>query len=620
MGITLSDIEIYRDLKVISFDVFDTAVVRETFRPKDIFDIVEARYGNGFKEQRMLAERQAKAKSGGECSLDFIYKTLGVLVPVLKPELQDVKEYEIALELQHCKPCREILDFYNTIRDKYRVIFISDMYLSREIIGKMLKNAGYQEHEVYVSGEIGVNKHQGGLFDHVINDLGIKHDQILHIGDNYASDILVAARKGINTYYFINNYDKSFTNPDIPDKKIDKLYNHRDFSTSFLTKLLTEKENSNAGIYNKIGFYWGIIFYEFVKWVISQADGRKIFFNSRDGFIPHKIAKCIMGIENCTYVLLSRRSSSFIGFDTDYPINHQKNLYFYNAIRFQRVNTIKQLLACIGFDSSTVHNQIRKAGFSGDEDNIEPFKFDGQQTHEKLENLIQAIEPEIYDHCSSKKQALLDYIDTLDMQGNDIFCDIGYNGSIQYCIELMTGINFDGKYFEIYDREIKLDCKKEGFLSTGKNLTYGYGGLLETIFSAPHGGPVGYDCCEPVLFEDSDLRITILNKIHDGIIEFCLKWHELNQKHRLDITRETVISMVMRFLKQPSLEEAKYGMEIPFDNGAENALENITWFNEHRIKTGRIVECYNRSYWQEAFLKILNNSHYAGLARFLELS
>lgn len=325
-----------------------------------------------------------------------------------------------------------------------------------------------------------------------------------------------------------------------------------------------------------------------------------------------------MDVKNCTYIYLSRRSSSFIGFDCNYPINHEKNLYFYNAFRFQRVDTIKQLLGCIGFDSSKVVEKIKKAGFAGDEDNIEPFKIKKEETHEKIENLLQLIEPELYEHCSIKKQQLLDYIKNLGIKSRDVFCDIGYNGSIQYCMELMTDIKFDGKYFEIYDRKIKLDCKKEGFLSTGKNFTYGYGGLLETIFSAPHGGVIGYNNCEPLFFEDSGMRINILNKIHDGIIEFCLKWHELNKRQKLDIDREIIRSMVMRFLKEPSLKEAFYGQEVPFDNGAEDALENITWFNEDRIKKGRIIECYNRSYWKEAFIKILENSNYAGLIKLIK--
>jgi len=641
------DLKNYKNIKVISFDIFDTAVFRETFRPKDIFDIVESKYGNNFKEIRMQAENLAREKNAGECTLDGVYEILEKIYPChpeqsegsiplsiltknvawtdssaspqndkKRLELNEIKNYEIELELKHSRQNKEIFDFYNSIKDKHKVVFISDMYLSKDILKTMLKNAGYGDYPIYLSGELGINKTTGELFDYVIQDLGIKTEELLHIGDNYRSDVLSASKRGINTHYLINNYDKSFSNEDIKSKKIIDLYQHKDYATSFLVKLLTEKENSGTDIYNKIGFYWGVIFYNFTKWVIDEADGRRILFNSRDGYLPYKIAKCIMGTD-CDYVFLARRSSSFIAFDTDYPINHEKNLYFYNALRFQRVNNIKQLLGCIGMDSQKVFSKILKSGFESDKDNIEPFKFNGQEIHEKIQSLLLSIEPEIYDNCLPKKQELLNYIESLNIKNNDVFCDIGYNGSIQYCVELLTGIKLDGKYFEVYKRNIQLDCKKEGFISSGENLTYGYGGLLETIFSAPHGGVIGYNSCEPLLFQDSDTRITILNKIHNGIIEFCVKWHRLNKNVNLDMDKEIIKTMVMRFLKEPSLEEAKYGLEIPFDNGSEEALENITWFNESRIKNGRILECYNRSYWKEAFMQILNNSQYAGLSKFL---
>ncbi|MEI8389175.1 MAG: hypothetical protein WCG23_04735 [bacterium] len=610
------DLKNYKNIKAISFDIFDTAILRETFRPKDIFDIIESKYKNNFKEQRMQAENFAREKNAGECSLDDIYKIFSTITPAFSDKINEIKNYEISLEIKHSQQNKEIFDFYTSIKDNYNVIFISDMYLDKAAIKTMLINAGYGDHPIYLSGELNINKTQGELFDYVIQDLGIKYEELLHIGDNYRSDILSASKKGINTYYSINNYDKSFSNDDVKNKKIIELYDHKNYATSFLAKLLTEKEGTNADKYNKIGFYWGAVFYNFVKWVIEEADGRRILFNSRDGYLPYKIAKCIIGID-CDYVFLARRSSAFIAFDTDYPINHEKNLYFYNALRFQRVNNIKQLLGCIGLDSQKVFQKIIKAGFNNDEDNIEPFKFNGQEIHEKIQNLLLSIETEIYDNCLPKKQALLNYIESLNIKNNDVFCDIGYNGSIQYCVELLTDIKLDGKYFEVYKRNIQLDCRKEGYISNGENLTYGYGGLLETIFSAPHGGVIGYEGCEPLLFEDSWTRINILNKIHEGIIEFCVKWHKLNQKINLDIDREIIKTMVIRFLKSPSLKEAKYGLEIPFDNGSENALENITWFNESRIKSGRILECYNRSYWKEAFMQMLNNSQYSGLSKFL---
>jgi len=613
----MHNIKIPENTKIISLDIFDTAIIRETFRPKDIYDIIESRYGQDFKALRMQAENIARESNNGECTLDSTFEVLSKITNVFNDKLEEIKQYEVELEILHCRANPPIWDFYNKVKDKYQVIFISDMYLNRNIIGKMLEKSGYEEHPLYVSGEVDVNKSNGGLYHYVLSDLKANSSEIFHIGDNYRSDGISACKHNIHSHYIINNYDQSFGNKNIKDKKIIELYHHKHYETSFLTKFLTLKENTDAHIYNKIGYYWGAVFYNFTKWVLEKANGRRVLFNSRDGHIPYHIAKNIMGYENCEYVYFARRSSSFIAFDTDLPINHEKNLYFYNALRFQRVKNIRQLLGCIGLESSTVTEKILQAGFTSDKDNIEPFKFDSEETHAKIEKLLISIQDEIYDVCKPKKAELLKYIESLNLKNDDVFCDIGYNGSIQYGIELLTGLKLDGKYFEVYKRSIQLDCVKEGYLSNGENLTYGYGGLLESIFSAPHGGVIGYEDCKPLLFHDFEKRIEILNQVHKGIIEFCENWHELTVKTPMNLDKEVVKSMVMRFLKSPSIEEALYGMDISFDNGSEDALETITWFNEKRILQGRILECYNRSYWKEAFLELLNNSKYSGLVKYL---
>jgi len=66
----MPDIKNYKNIKVISYDIFDPAVFRETFRPKDIFDIIESKYGNYFKELR-YAENLALEKNDAERIQDF---------------------------------------------------------------------------------------------------------------------------------------------------------------------------------------------------------------------------------------------------------------------------------------------------------------------------------------------------------------------------------------------------------------------------------------------------------------------------------------------------------------------------------------------------------------------
>ena len=62
-----------------------------------------------------------------------------------------------------------------------------------------------------------------------------------------------------------------------------------------------------------------------------------------------------------------------------------------------------------------------------------------------------------------------------------------------------------------------------------------------------------------------------------------------------------------RFLKFPTLEEATFGNSELFENGSIDKNESIAWYNRDLIRKGKLRECYNRSYWKEAFKILLKN-------------
>ena len=76
---------------------------------------------------------------------------------------------------------------------------------------------------------------------------------------------------------------------------------------------------------------------------------------------------------------------------------------------------------------------------------------------------------------------------------------------------------------------------------------------------------------------------------------------------------------MMKFLEEPTLEEAQLGNSELFENGSYENNESIVWFNENYIKQGRLKDCYFRSYWKSAFRTLLANSKYSSLEKFLKL-
>ncbi len=63
------------------------------------------------------------------------------------------------------------------------------MYLPKSFLSSVLHNNGYTFKHLFVSYEYRKTKHYGDLYPEVLNELDIYPEDILHIGDNYNSDI-----------------------------------------------------------------------------------------------------------------------------------------------------------------------------------------------------------------------------------------------------------------------------------------------------------------------------------------------------------------------------------------------------------------------------------------------
>ncbi|WP_049887999.1 hypothetical protein [Roseburia inulinivorans] len=128
---------------VISFDVFDTLIFRPISQPTDIFYFIGERMEiSDFKNIRIWAEGDARVKcmqKNGhmEVTLEDIWKNLAEDVGCSK-EIGMKVEQEIELSLCYANPF--MLDVWKELKKMgKKMIVVSDMYLSRDIIKKLLK-------------------------------------------------------------------------------------------------------------------------------------------------------------------------------------------------------------------------------------------------------------------------------------------------------------------------------------------------------------------------------------------------------------------------------------------------------------------------------------------------
>lgn len=193
----------------VSFDVFDTLIIRKCGHPHNIFDIVADKYNvckagegkiNDYRRIRVEAEASARRNSKNEeVTLDEIYNVMPLREEV-KVRLQKIEELT---EIEQCVIREEIVNIYNRCIEEGKTVYItSDMYLKDSVLFAIFQNNGIKyPKKLFLSSNLKKTKRKGSLFDEVIRYAGTSPNKILHIGDNLISDFARPLLKGLSTYW-----------------------------------------------------------------------------------------------------------------------------------------------------------------------------------------------------------------------------------------------------------------------------------------------------------------------------------------------------------------------------------------------------------------------------------
>lgn len=191
---------------VVSFDIFDTLLVRNVLFPEDIFEIVGEKCNNilpagvNFLEHRIRCER--KLYLSGNPQISDIYTELAGEMGLSRELANQIMKAEIDEERQ-CLHAREKI--MSLAREAYesgkKICCTSDMYLSKDILEEILVREGYDFLDnVFVSCEYGLSK-TDGLFS-VVRDK-YHNSKILHVGDNRDADITAALNDKVDAVFQI---------------------------------------------------------------------------------------------------------------------------------------------------------------------------------------------------------------------------------------------------------------------------------------------------------------------------------------------------------------------------------------------------------------------------------
>lgn len=316
-------------MKVSSFDIFDTCLVRLCGTPACFFDVLSYRafsepvpesLRQRFVAERREAEHNATVRLGAKTTLADIYAHLPFHHPLLYSKSQ-LMEREMECEREMLRPVLKMREKVDSLRSKgHHIIFISDMYLPRTFLEDVLRQHAFLKSgdSLYVSCEVGRFKNKGDLFRYVKEKEHLKTYGWTHYGDNKKADIKGPRYVGIKASRIDNAYTSiqqewlkrnnvnGFHYPGIlagisralrsanPDN------DHKDFVLDLKAPLLCS----------------------YVFKVMKEAEERglsRLFFCARDAYSMYLIAKkmqCLIPDVDIQYLYISR-DALYVGEDSD---------------------------------------------------------------------------------------------------------------------------------------------------------------------------------------------------------------------------------------------------------------------------------------------------------------
>jgi FMN phosphatase YigB (HAD superfamily) len=201
--------------RLLSCDVFDTALVRRVGSPSAVFIILGRRMAlkdparsspEGFAHARMEANRRARANAGRGMALKDIYLELQFALGLTDEEREAIMREELALEAELLAPVPGAAERLQMARASgMTVAFLSDMYLGSAFLEEQLGRHGMIEsgERCQVSCEAGCGKEDGRGFRLMATREGVELGKIVHRGNDPRADIAAAKAIGIRTEPFL---------------------------------------------------------------------------------------------------------------------------------------------------------------------------------------------------------------------------------------------------------------------------------------------------------------------------------------------------------------------------------------------------------------------------------
>lgn len=452
--------------KVIAFDIFDTLLVRPLLVADHTKEIIRQRLneseGKLFANFRAMAEVNARNIKGKDISISDIYEQFGLLTKLSVEKCAEIQRIEESVELASVSPRKDMVHLLNKSKEwGKRVVLISDMFLSIQTIETMLELNGIDNYDrLYLSSDLGIRKDTGQLYSFMLDEEGVKGEEVVMFGDNERSDLQLPCDEfKLRALHILRAADLAKSLPEYETLIRPEVYENnlnRELTIGMLVRENLNKcynfDANDIAIFSsaprQLGFNLvGPTISAFCAWLAERAKAQNVtdlYFLAREGKLIKQVydawSNTVDDAPNSHYLQVSRRAvnvpniASFedicaIAMSNYYPNKVQS--FFYERFGLELSDDRWNEIYASGVWKKGTLLQVKDGDLSA------------------INDLLHILTPDILAESSAEKNILLQYFDSVGLTSSEnvAVVDVGYSGTIQKSINKLLSGPIHGFYF-----------------------------------------------------------------------------------------------------------------------------------------------------------------------------
>ena len=482
----------YQELKdkidkadIVSFDIFDTLIMRKVFSPEDVFRLLGEKVRAELKLDCEIASIRAQAaQCGAYATINEIYGYIKKCTNLTDKNISDIMKMEKDTDIDLCIVRRDIADLYEyCLTCGKEVYFISDMYYTIQDIKRILDKCGVtvpDDEHIWISCEKKADKVSGSLWEKYFKLVG-KGNKCLHIGDNKTCDVKNPVRYGIDSYYVMSAKDM-LMNSSMAELASDVNTVSDSICLGLVASKLFNSPFALCSTKGKVSFddsesygycVYGPLLEKFLIWLYYKSrkdEIDKLLFFARDGYFLEKDYTMVAELlddgskQEWCYLPISRRLIYIATMENEDDFNR--------VVAFPYVGTfadyMKSRFEIIVTDETSEYND-RQINAVGDSKNIlkwiQPYKDKiMEQAKKERKNYLAYLTSDGDDYMAEKSFARKKnmYIETFITAPHGMIRYIDNQGKM-IC-------KLDGKSQEYFDIKEKVNCGAVDFIADYINI------------------------------------------------------------------------------------------------------------------------------------------------------